>query len=116
MSWQASTPRVPLEARTATGQSPAFTNGGSTDVTRLARLKVTAASGTTPTLNVKLQKSSNNGGTWADDTGQTFAQLTAAGSEVKVLTLAEDLYRYVWTIAGTTPSFTFSIEDADGSF
>lgn len=68
-------------------------------------LVVTAASGTSPTLNVTIE-GSDDGTNWY--TLGTFAQLTAAGTERKAFLTA----RYVRsrsTIAGTTPSFTYSV-------
>lgn len=69
-------------------------------------LNVTAASGTTPTLNVTMQTSSDNA-TWRSL--GTFAQKTAAGSERLSFNGLDKFVRASWVIAGTTPSFTFSI-------
>ena len=75
-------------------------------------LDVTAASGTSPTLVVKLQDSINAGTTWVDVDGGAHAQLTAAGeSYITVLIRrAANAVRAVATIGGTTPSFTFSVD------
>lgn len=74
-----------------------------------AQLDVTAASGTTPTLNVKFQHSVD--GTNWDDLTPAFAQKTAAGREVITLpnTHGGNL-RVSSTVAGTTPSFTFTVK------
>lgn len=90
-------------ARTATGTGTAVELGDRT-VGRLL-LNVTAASGTGPTLDVTIECSAD-GVTWY--TSGTFAQKTAAGTERKLFML-DRFVRARWTIAGTTPSFAFSI-------
>jgi hypothetical protein len=72
-------------------------------------LDVTVVSGTTPTLDVKVQWSHDAGTTWFDaDTPDTFAQITAAKKTIKLFAAKAPHARIVWTIAGTTPSFTFA--------
>jgi hypothetical protein len=49
-------------------------------------------------------------------TGQSSAIVdhwieTAATSVIKNFPVLSDVYRIVWTIAGTTPSFTFSVTE-----
>ncbi len=78
-------------------------NGG------LALLSVSAASGTTPTLDVKLEHSSD-GSSWADVTGGAFTQQNAVNGEL--ISFSGTINRHVravWTIAGGTPSFTFNV-------
>lgn len=77
-------------------------------------LEVGTVSGTTPTLDVKLQESDDNS-SWADITGATFTQVTASNSSqvkrLKELNVARKRYiRAVATIAGTSPSFDFACE------
>jgi hypothetical protein len=73
-----------------------------------AQLNVTAASGTAPTLNVLIEDTVD--GTNYNTIG-TFAQKTAAGREVINVTVPfSDTLRASWTIAGTNPSFTFSVD------
>lgn len=72
-----------------------------------------AGTGTTPTLDVKLQDSDDNS-TFADiSPAVAFAQVTGAGvSTQRIGASADSLRRYVRavaTIGGTTPSFTFSV-------
>ena len=81
----------------------------------LVVLNASAGTGTTPTLDVKLQHSDDNS-TYADVTGGAFTQVTdvagSAGVQVKKISVS-DLKRYVraiGTIAGTTPSFDFAVE------
>jgi hypothetical protein len=75
-------------------------------------LVVTAASGTTPTLDVKLQTSKDGSGTglgaWRDVA--SFAQATGAASERKSFSGLDRFVRAVATVGGTTPSFTFSVK------
>lgn len=70
-------------------------------------LVVSAASGTTPTLDVKLQ-TSVDGSTWVDVA--SFAQQTTTTAGVhKVFTGLDRFVRIVATIGGTTPSFTYAV-------
>ena len=78
-------------------------------------LNASAGTGTTPTLDVKLQHSDDNS-TYADVTGGAFTQVTdvsgTAGIQVLKVNVS-DLKRYlrvIGTIAGTTPSFDFGVE------
>jgi hypothetical protein len=72
---------------------------------------VGAVSGTTPTLDGKIQDSADNS-SFADVSGLTFTQVTASTS---LLTLNVDTrlvrryIRYVGTIGGTTPSFGMDV-------
>ena len=75
-------------------------------------LDVTAVSGTTPTLDVKIQEKDPVSGKYFDLV--SFTQQTAISSERKSYGLGAgellgEVIRYVATIAGTTPSFTFSL-------
>jgi hypothetical protein len=93
-------------ARTTTGNSGNIQAYGG-ELIR-AQLNVTAASGTAPTLNV-LVEDTIDGVNY--NTIGTFAQKTAAGREViNITTPFSETLRVSWTIAGTTPSFTFSVD------
>lgn len=92
-------------ARTATGTGTAFNTNQANSFE--ATLAITAASGTTPTLDVKLQ-TSIDGGTSYDDV-DAFPQKTTTGTDGHVFGPLGDTCRWAWTIGGTTPSFTFSI-------
>lgn len=85
-------------------------------------LDVTAASGTTPTLDVKIQGQDTLSGNWFDLPGASFTQKTTTGSDElyiypgtaetaneKVSYSLPNNFRAVATIGGTTPSFTFSL-------
>jgi len=81
----------------------------------LVLLNASVGTGTSPTLDVKLQHSDDDS-TYEDVTSGTFSQVTDAAETagVKVMKLnVSDLKRYlriVGTIAGTTPSFDFGVE------
>lgn len=92
-------------ARTANGSGASFFMGGR-DTLRLD-LSITAAGGTTPTLNVKVQHSAD-GNTWTDLA--SFTQATGASSQRKVLSGCDRYVKATWTIGGTTPSFTFGLD------
>ena len=70
-------------------------------------LDVTAASGTTPTLDVNVQDSAD-GSSWA--TVGSFAQKTGVASERKVFSGLREFIRAQHGVpGGTTPSFTYSV-------
>ncbi len=73
-----------------------------------AQLNVTAASGTAPTLTV-LVEDTLDGINY--NTIGTFAQKTGVGRDVVNITVPfSETLRVSWTIAGTNPSFTFSVD------
>ncbi len=94
-------------ARTTNGNSGDLRASGGNSVR--AQLNVTAATGTSPTLNVLIEDSVDGGINY--NTIGTFAQKTAAGREViSITTPFSETLRVSWTIAGTNPSFTFSVD------
>lgn len=93
-------------ARTTSGEGSSIEIAEKKEL--IVTLDVTVVSGTTPTLDVKLQHSPD-GSKWSD-LGTAFAQKIAAGREVKAFTQFHKFVKVVYTIAGTTPSFTFSVE------
>jgi hypothetical protein len=116
------TASVASAARTATGNSSDMTNLNAAGVT--AFVNVTAASGTSPTLLVTLQGKDPISATYYTLVAQA-ATLTAAGSATLTAYPGASggpaspsatsgmpvprTWRVLWTIAGTTPSFTFSV-------
>lgn len=85
-------------------------------------LDITAASGTTPTLDIKLQRKDDKSGKYVDLPSAAFAQKTTTGTDDLVIYpgIAEtsnrsvsdvitSRWRAVATLAGTTPSFTFTL-------
>ena len=85
---------------TARDNTVSTSNGGG------AFLIVSSASGTNPTLDAKITHSADNS-TYADLV--TFTQATSTTAEVKTVAEGTTVNRYlkaVFTIGGTTPSFT----------
>lgn len=73
-----------------------------------AWLAVSAASGTSPTCDVKIQESDDNS-TFTDITGATFTQLTTTSTGELIQVRTNKRYvRAVATLAGTSPSFTMA--------
>jgi len=72
-------------------------------------IDVTAIAGT-PTLDITLEYSLDGGTNWsADEVGaDAIAQITATGESFKVFDAKAPVYRLVYAIGGTTPSFTFT--------
>jgi len=102
---------VPSQTVTTSGQTALINNELGPALT--GTLVVTAVSGTNPTLDVKLQVSFDGGVTWRDL--YHFERQTAAGGGFGAGTavmpdlIVSGLRRWVWTVGGTSPSFTFSI-------
>lgn len=107
-------------SRTASANSDDFEQIGFKGV-RLY-LDVSAASGTTPTLDVKIQAKDKLSGNYIDLTGAAFAQKTTTGTDYLTIypgigetaneaisDLVPNTWRAVATIGGTTPDFTFSL-------
>lgn len=97
---------VTSAARTTSSNSTAVTGFGANTLLR-CQLQVTAASGTTPTLDVVIEDTVD-GTNW--NTIGTFTQATAVTRQVvNVSAPFTDQIRARWTVGGTTPSFTFSV-------
>lgn len=102
---------VPSAARTTTSTGTAVKNWARDN--HVAKLNVTAASGTSPQLTVTIQDSPD-GTTWT--TRDTFGVKTGVSNEVRPVPKGLDTFqRAAWTIAGTTPSFTFDVQFASSS-
>ncbi len=99
-----------LSAETTTGNGTSVNNLASSAFGGRGHLHVTAAAGSTPTLDVLIEDSANDT-TFA--TFITFAQATARTSERVTATGTVDQYtRISWTISGGSPSFTFHVSFA----
>lgn len=85
-------------------------------------LDVSAKSGTTPTLDVKIQQKDPLTGAWTDLTGAAFAQKTDVGADAltiypgiavtankAVSNVLPGIVRAVLTVGGTTPTFDCSV-------
>lgn len=95
-------------AQTATGQ----TTGVEIPLQSLrlaVMVNVTAVSGTTPSNTFSVQWSNDNINWAVADTADSFTAITATGNVVKDFTVKAKYFRVVYTISGTTPSFTFSV-------
>lgn len=94
--------------RTATGQSAAVEVKKGTGCFELV---VSAASGTTPTLDVTIQTSKDGTGTGlgAWRTVATFTQATAATSQRVSSSALDRFVRVNAALGGTTPSFTYVV-------
>lgn len=107
-------------ARTATFNSEDISDNANSG--GIFFLNITAASGTTPTLDVKLQMKSVISGIYIDIPGAAFAQKVTTGTDYLVVQpniaavankavsqVLSPTFRLVATIGGTTPSFTFAV-------
>lgn len=104
-----SVPIISSAARTVSGNSAAITvPRGKSFVNVL--VNVTAASGTTPNMALTLEWSID-GTTWIKaDPADTFTAITSVTSAAKRVDVKGDYVRLVWTVTGTTPSFTFAAD------
>jgi len=104
------------DSRTASANGTGFDLEGSNGAEGEAIIILSsdaASAGTDPTLDVKLQESSDNS-TFTDISGATFTQVTNAASSQKISINTNDVKRYlraVGTIGGTSsPAFTYAVE------
>lgn len=98
-------------ARTATGNSASLTMPAVAATERLwIAVHVTAATGTTPTLDLVLQSDADSG-YGSPTTRITVPQFTAVGSYVTYVAgaITDVEYRIAATVGGTTPSFTYFV-------
>jgi hypothetical protein len=99
---------VASAARTTSGNQTFGTQDSGKKALRV-QLDVTAASGTTPTLDVVIEDTLD--GTNWNTIGSAFTQKTTTGRQViDIQGLFTGQLRVRWTIGGTTPSFTFSVK------
>jgi len=68
-------------------------------------LSVGSVSGTSPTLDVKIQQSDSSSSGFADITGAAFAQVDAVGNQEIKVTPTKRYVRAVVTVGGTSPVF-----------
>ncbi len=96
---------VASAARTATGNGTAFDTANIDSLNAL--LVITAASGTSPTLDLTLETTADGTNYY---TAGTFPQQTTTNAGIsRIVGDLGALSRWKWTIAGTTPSFTFAV-------
>jgi hypothetical protein len=94
-------------ARTATGTSAVLASDVADELGVV--LSVTAVSGTAPTLVLSVEWSMDGVLFAAADPVDAFTSVNAQVAVTKLFKAKAPYYRLRWTIAGTTPSFTFSV-------
>lgn len=100
---------LPSAERTASGNSGGIGLAVEGASKVAVGVSVTAVAGVTPTLDVALQWS-HDGVTWLPaQAADSFTQVTAVAGAVKVFDVKGPWLRAAYTMAGTTPSFTFSV-------
>lgn len=98
------TPRVSTSTVTGTGGDLLAGDGRC-----FAIQMVGAVAGTSPTLDGKIQESSDNSN-WTDISGAVFQQVTG-GDNTQAITFdrTKRYVRYLGTIAGSSPSFALAV-------
>jgi hypothetical protein len=113
MSYRQANSAVALSGALASGanKSAALRSPSNTGGVVLVAAHVSAVSGTSPTLDVKVQQSDTTvDGDFADVTGGALAQFTAAGNKVGFAKVTKAFYRVVGTVGGTaTPTATSTV-------
>lgn len=101
----------PTAARTATGSGTGLDlQQYDGDVVLL--LDSAAGTGTTPTLDVTVEHSDSLGSGYTAISGAAFTRVTGTASQQKLVISHDEAKRYVrvtYTVGGSTPSFTFSV-------
>lgn len=96
---------VTSAARTTSGDSGTLDSNGFGMAVFF--INITAVSGTTPTMQISFDVS-EDGSNWSELI-KTVRFTAATTYREQRISLSAKYYRYRWTIAGTTPSFTFSM-------
>lgn len=102
---------VPSNNRTASANS-AYVDVREYEGDLVFTLDVGTVTGTTPTLDVKIQDNATGSGGGTDITGAAFTQVTASTNAQKLTVPAGSVLgwiRVAYTIAGTSPNFNFSV-------
>jgi hypothetical protein len=98
-------PILASTALTASGASAAFKLNEPAEYVSIL-VSTSSVSGTTPSVTFTVEWS-NDGTNFAQaDTPDTFTAITGAVNHVKDFSVKGVYLRLVWTITGTTPSFT----------
>lgn len=101
----------PTAARTATGSGTGI-DMQARDGDLYLVLDSAAGTGTTPTLAVTVESSDTLGGAYTAISGAAFTTVTTTASQQSLVISKDEARRFVrvtYTIGGTTPSFTFSV-------
>lgn len=100
---------TPVLARTTGANGSSYDNKYAGAKLTTAILFTGAMTGTSPTLDVKFQQSSDNV-TFTDIPNAAFSTVVAADQIALLSFVAQMEYvRPVWALGGTTPNFTFGI-------
>lgn len=92
-------------AQTASGQTAAIVCERGLDLNIL--VNVTAVSGTSPSCTFSIEWSPDGVTFGQGDPADVFTAITAGAVKAKQFAVKMPFFRLVWTISGTTPSFTF---------
>jgi hypothetical protein len=98
-------------ARTATGSATGV-DMQQYDGDFVLILDSAAGTGTSPTLDVTVEHSDTLGGTYTAISGAAFTRVINAASHQRLVISKDEARRFVrvtYTIGGSTPSFTFSV-------
>ena len=102
---------VASAARTATGQSAALPMRRLVVSGKVGLIvNCTAVAGTTPTLDLSVEWSADGTNFFAAQAADTFTQITGISGGSKSFDVKGPFYRVKWTIGGSTPSFTFTVD------
>lgn len=97
-------------ARTSTGTTTGVQLGAlSSTQSMFAAVQVCSVAGTTPTLVVKLQSASTQGGSYTDRITFTSANTVSSQFSSVAGAVTDTWWRASYTIAGTGPSFLFAV-------
>lgn len=111
-NFQGSADLALASAARTTSSTIGLPNLGGPAAVVVIEVNVTAVSGTTPTLQVALEDTFD-GTNWNNVSNVSGSNITTTGRVVKRLNLQDtpctENVRLSWTIGGTTPSFTFSV-------
>ncbi len=109
--------KLDITAAVASASVTATATSGAIDLKEfdgdvLLVLNCAAGTGSSPTLDIKVQDSDESGGTYGDLSGATFTQVTDAAS-VQTLEVNKDeckrFIKVVQTVGGSSPVFVYGI-------
>ena len=109
--------KLDITAAVASASVTATATSGAIDLKEfdgdvLLVLNCAAGTGSSPTLDIKVQDSDETGGTYGDLSGATFTQVTDAAS-VQTLEVNKDeckrFIKIVQTVGGSSPVFVYGV-------
>lgn len=110
-NWESATTLLASGTQTSNGAGSAV-DLGTRDRLLRQTIAVTAASGSSPLLDVRLEASADGLTGWTPF--GSFARATTLGTEKVSFVSPERYVRVAWTVAGTGPSFTFQVVGTRG--